>query len=101
MTLSALIRKRSTGNLATAIPAISATQSKGKSATVARIATAAVADPDERQTVHMAADEEAAIRAWLEQIGETDPATISEVIKQCQRDKDAREYFIRRAVAAN
>ncbi len=101
MTLSALIRKRSTGNLATAIPAISATQSQGKAATVARIATAAVADPDERQTVHMAADEEAAIRAWLEQIGETDPATISEVIKQCQRDKDARDYFIRRAVAAN
>ena len=43
MTLSALIRKRDTGNLATAIPAISATQPKGEAATVARIATVAVA----------------------------------------------------------
>ena len=65
------------------------------------VQTCALPISDERQTVHMAADEEAAIRAWLEQIGETDPATISEVIKQCQRDKDARDYFIRRAVAAN
>lgn len=47
MTLSALIRKRDTGNLATAIPAISATQPKGEAATVARIATVAVANPRE------------------------------------------------------
>ncbi len=49
MTLSALIRKRDTGNLATAIPAISATQPKGEAATVARIATVAVANPTEAQ----------------------------------------------------
>jgi len=50
MTLSALIRKRDTRNLATAIPAISATQPKGEAATVARIATVAtvaVANPPE------------------------------------------------------
>jgi hypothetical protein len=47
MKLSALIRKRDTGSIATAIPAISATQPKGEAATVARIATVAVANPKE------------------------------------------------------
>jgi len=50
MTLSALIRKRDTGNIATAIPAISATQPKGEAASVARIATVAVANPKEEKT---------------------------------------------------
>ena len=161
MTLSALIRKRDTGNLATAIPAISATQPKGEAATVARIATVAVANPKEekiappakvspgdtatasrwwlihypdRDPVEVAccpeathadilerhpdavaaepftptirqpsapltASEETAIRAWLALIEETDPATIAEVIGQCQRDADARDYFTGRAAA--
>lgn len=161
MTLSALIRKRDTGNLATAIPAISATQPKGEVATVARIATVAVANPKEEKTappakvspgdtatasrwwlIHypdrdpvevaccpeaphadilerhpdavaaepftptirqasapLTASEETAIRAWLALIEETDPATIAEVISQCQRDADARDYFTRRAAA--
>ena len=43
--------------------------------------------------------EEAAIRAWLALIEETDPATIAEVICQCQRDADARSYFTGRAMA--
>lgn len=38
--------------------------------------------------------EETAIRAWLALIEETDPAMIAEVIGQCQRDADARCYFI-------
>ena len=50
MSLSALIRKRDTGNLATAIPAISATQPKGVAGTVARIATVAVANLKNEQT---------------------------------------------------
>ena len=50
MTLSALIRKRDTGKVATAIPAISATQPKREAATVARIATVAVANPKEEKT---------------------------------------------------
>ena len=41
----------------------------------------------------LTASEEAAIRAWLALIEETDPATIAEVISQCQRDADARDYF--------
>ena len=47
----------------------------------------------------LSAEEEAAIRAWLALIGETDPATIAEVIGQCQRDADARAYFTGRAAA--
>lgn len=159
MTLSNLIRKRDTGNLATAIPAISATQPKGEVATVARIATVAVANPTSEKTappakvgagdtatasrwwlIHypdrdpvevaccpeathaeilerhpdaiaaepftptirqpsapMAASEETAILAWLALIEETDPATIAEVIGQCQRDADVRDYFTGRA----
>ena len=161
MTLSALIRKRDTGNHATAIPAISATQPKGEAATVARIATVAVANPKEEKTAPppivgagdtapasrwwlnhypdrdpvevacypdathadileqlpdsvaaepftptirqasapLTAEEETAIRAWLALIEETDPATIAEVIGQCQRDADARDYFTGRAAA--
>lgn len=45
MSLADLIRKRNAGNLATAIPAISATQQGESAATVARIATVAVASP--------------------------------------------------------
>lgn len=47
----------------------------------------------------MTASEETAIRAWLELIEETAPATIAEVIEQCQRDADARDYFTGRAAA--
>lgn len=161
MTLSSLIRKRETVGIATAIPAISATQTKGAAATVARIATVAVANPNEEKTappakvgagdtatasrwwlIHypdrdpvevaccpdathadilerhpdavaaepftptirqpsapLTASEETAIRAWLALIEETDPATIAEVIGQCQRDADARDYFTGRAAA--
>lgn len=47
----------------------------------------------------MTAEEEKAIRAWLALIEETDPAIIGEVIGQCQRDADARDYFTGRAAA--
>jgi len=45
----------------------------------------------------LTASDETAIRAWLALIEETDPATIAEVIGQCQRDADARDYFTGRA----
>jgi len=45
----------------------------------------------------LTANEETAIRAWLALIEETDPAIIAEVIGQCQRDADARDYFTGRA----
>jgi hypothetical protein len=47
----------------------------------------------------MLANDESAIRAWLTLIGETDPATIAEVINQCQADAGARAYFTGRAAA--
>ena len=45
----------------------------------------------------LTASEETAIRAWLALIEETDPVIIGEVIGQCQRDADARDYFTGRA----
>lgn len=163
MTMLSRLREKRNGNLATAIPAISATQPKGEAATVARIATVAVANPISEKTappakvgagdtatasrwwlIHypdrdplevaccpeathadilerhpdavaaepftpsirqpsaaLTAEEETAIRAWLALIEETDPATIAEVIGQCQRDADARDYFTGRAAADN
>lgn len=47
----------------------------------------------------MTTSEEVAIREWLARIEETDPATIAEVIGQCQRDAEARGYFTGRAAA--
>lgn len=38
-----------------------------------------------------------AIRAWLAHIGESDPATITDVLDKCRADPDARGYFIGRA----
>lgn len=121
MTMLSRLREKRTRNLATAIPAISATQPKGEAATIARIAriaTVAVANPKEEKTAPpakvsagdtvtafrwwlLATKEETAIRAWLAHIGETDPACIAEVIEQCQRDAEAREYFIGRATELN
>ncbi|MBL8397246.1 MAG: hypothetical protein JNL84_03740 [Candidatus Accumulibacter sp.] len=161
MTMLSRLREKRTGSLATAIHAISATQPKGNAATVARIATVAVASPTSEKTappakvgagdtatasrwwlIHypdrdpvevaccpeathadilerhpgavaaepfaptirqpsapLTASEETAIRAWLALIEETDPATIAEVIGQCRRDADARDYFTGRAAA--
>lgn len=45
----------------------------------------------------LSAKEETAIREWLALIDETDPATIAEVIRQCEQDADVRDYFIERA----
>lgn len=42
----------------------------------------------------MTADQEAAIRAWLARIEETDPYIIADVLEQCRGDADARDYFI-------
>ena len=49
----------------------------------------------------MTANEELAIRTWLAQIEETDPATIADVLHQCHHDADSRAYFIGRAAADN
>ena len=122
MSLLSRLRNKQSGSRATSIPATSATQPKGEAASVARIATVAVAnqpeakpakpstvdvagtvmrpfDPLRRQSPPMSADEEAAIRAWLALIEETDAATIAEVIDRCRSDTEARAYFNGRAAA--
>lgn len=38
--------------------------------------------------------EEKAIRAWLACINETDTVTIDEMIDRCQRDADARKFYL-------
>lgn len=43
------------------------------------------------------AGEERAVLTWLARIGETDPATIAEVLVACRRDIQARRYFVERA----
>lgn len=41
--------------------------------------------------------EAALVRAWLAHIGETDPATVGEVMDKCETDSEARAHFLRRA----
>lgn len=45
----------------------------------------------------LTAREEAAIRRWLESIGEHDPVQISAVLDSCRADRKARDYYLRRA----
>lgn len=52
-----------------------------------------------QSSASMTAKELQAILAWLELIEETDPATIADVLSQCQRDAEARDYFSGRAAA--
>ena len=103
MTLSSLIRKRDTGSIATAIPAISATQPKGEAATVARIATVAVANPPEakddtpdpatearRQRVLTMLADNPALRLAVVCDGAGDPVPVAVAI----RDKGSVEILI-------
>lgn len=87
MTLSALIRKREN---ATATVATPATHKGAKAGTVANVASVAVAN-------QLFPEEEAPIRAWLAHIEETDPATIADVLAQCQSDAQARAYCLEQA----
>ena len=72
MSLSNLIRKRDTGGIATAIPAIPAIQTKVGVATVARIATIAVANPQEEKTAV-----DAASTWWLLHYPNRDPVEMA------------------------
>lgn len=46
----------------------------------------------------LAGDQEAAVLAWLSEIGETDETTIADVLTLCRQDEEARRYFLGRAV---
>ena len=71
MSLADLIRKRDTGKAATAIPAISATQRNERAATVARIATVAVANPTEAKTANAATS-----WGWLVHFSDREPVEV-------------------------
>lgn len=119
MTLAALIRKRErdSGESATAIPAISATQADSGRATVARIATIAVAtsqvaeavapDPASEARCQRAANEAAAsmhgqattpeereVVNWLKSIGEGDATVFRETLGKCRANADALSFFL-------
>jgi len=57
-------------------------------------------EPGRRQPdVLLTGDQEEAIRAWLAAIGETDEATVAEVLTRCRQDEEVRRYFLDRAGA--
>ncbi|MCU7803803.1 MAG: hypothetical protein KZQ96_11445 [Candidatus Thiodiazotropha sp. (ex Lucinoma borealis)] len=97
MTLSALIKKGGLTSAMTATPATTATQEEVNLATVAPVATVAVAEQPE-PLPELVSDEESNIRAWLVHIGETDPAIIAEVLDKCRNNLEARRYFLKRSV---
>lgn len=50
--------------------------------------------PVRRPFAPMTGAEEAVARAWLARIGDRDPVSIADIIDACQRDADARRYFM-------
>lgn len=95
MTLSALMKKGGLHECATA-----ATEARGIAATVAGVATVAVANPpctESKPTTTLTASEENAIRAWLKHINETAAAIVAVALDQCRADAGARGYFIGRS----
>lgn len=109
MTLSALIRKRETGDIATAIPAIAATPTKGNDPSVAGIATVAVANSPaiHQLSAPLSPRDERQIRAWLAMIDargsspgySSDQMAVDELVDKARHDADARDYFVGRAQA--
>ena len=101
MSLSNLIRRKSkkegVATVTVATVATVATVSPSLSSSVAKVATVTVAKSPQDQPP-LTANEEAAIWAWLARIEETDPVIVAEVMKRCQRDAEARAYFIGQAM---
>jgi hypothetical protein len=105
MSLADLIRgKRKPVEVATATPATVATPEQAGGVTVASVATVTVAKPPvddalpakpapRASGLWMDAGQEAAIRAWLAAIGETDPEVIQHVLAQCAQNPDLRKYL--------
>lgn len=98
MSLSNLIRRKSKKEwVATVTVATVATVSPSLSSSVAKVATVTVAKSPQDQPP-LTTNEEAAIWAWLARIEETDPVIVAEVMERCQRDAEARAYFIGQAM---
>lgn len=96
MSLSALIRKGGLASLVTATPATLATHGPERAETVAKVATVAVAAPQEPVPT-LAAEEQTTIRTWLAHIKETDPDIIAEVLNRCRTNLAARIYALGQA----
>lgn len=103
MALVDLIRKRDarTASAISATPATTASfQSVGP---VARVATVAIADGRKARTVDltpMLSSETEGLLAWLKEIGESDPAVIADVLRDCHRDFSTRMFFLDLAAEA-
>lgn len=97
MSLSALIRKRGFAKPANAFPAISAIQQESNSLTLARIATVAIATPQDLETIILTAENELVVLGWLKLIGEDDPVMVDDVLDRCHTDLEALAYFLWRA----
>lgn len=96
MSISALIRKGGLASLVTATPATLATHGPERAETVAKVATVAVAAPQEPVPT-MTAEEQTTIRTWLARIKETDPDLIAEVLNRCRTNLAARIYALGQA----
>jgi len=51
-------------------------------------------DAKDEETAPLPPDDERRLRAWLDRIGEDDPAIIEHVIWRCREDVSARDYFL-------
>lgn len=83
MALSALIHKSKSGHLATLTLATIATQDTETRPTVAKVATVTVANPQESKTAPLSIADRQKLLAYLDAIGETDQASIDELLTKC------------------
>ncbi|MCU7873576.1 MAG: hypothetical protein KZQ91_12615 [Candidatus Thiodiazotropha sp. (ex Lucinoma borealis)] len=93
MTLSTLIKKGGLTVTMTATPATTATHEADNLATVAAVATVAVAEQPE-PLPKLSPGEESNIRAWLAHIEETDAIVITGVVDKCSDGLEDRRYFL-------
>lgn len=61
------------------------------------IAAEPLTDAARHPSVSLTEDDESAVKAWLVRIGETDQASVNDVLRQCESDPDALAYFVGRA----
>lgn len=97
MTLSRLIRKRDSMDIATAAPATFATHGQVDELCVARVATVAVAKSAVRKGSPVTSSALSEVMRWLVSIEETDQKLIDEVIARCREEPGALTYFLWRA----
>ncbi|MCP5346554.1 MAG: DUF3987 domain-containing protein [Pseudomonadales bacterium] len=83
-------------SIMTATLATAATHGADNPATVASVATVAVAEQP-KSLPTLSPDEESGIRAWLAHIDETDSTIIADVLDKCRNDLEARRYCLKQS----